>query len=196
MPPKINPGYGPAVSLFVQIHQLSFTPRSYTSQWQEDKSIVKSKGWKNMKNRFQTEHAEDREIRQCRPQHYSIFLFQWFLQRHFITWNRRYKRKKKLISKISVVSNFTFLSYSWLCVFHCSHRHDRLLSQQYSTNENPSLSRSNFLANLMHGHSDSSWSGSSLPEITEQRIFHVLFYCEQIRLKCIINCIYPSWLNF
>ena len=51
-----------------------------------------------------------------------------------------------------------------------------------STNENPSLSRSNFLANLMHGHSDSSWSGSSLPEITEQRIFHVLFYYEQIRL--------------
>ena len=37
---------------------------------------------------------------------------------------------------------------------------------------------------------------SSLPEITEQRIFHVLFYCEQIRLKCITNCIYPSWLNF
>ena len=68
--------------------------------------------------------------------------------------------------------------------------------QQYSTNENPSLSRSNFLANLMHGHSDSSWSGSSLPEITEQRIFHVLFYYEQIRLTCIINCIYPSWLNF
>ena len=28
------------------------------------------------------------------------------------------------------------------------------------------------------------------------RIFHVLFYCEQIRLKYIINCIYPSWLNF
>ena len=69
-------------------------------------------------------------------------------------------------------------------------------SEAYSTNENPSLSRSNFLANLMHGHSDSSWSGSSLPEITEQRIFHVLFYYEQIRLKCIINCIYPSWLNF
>ena len=71
-----------------------------------------------------------------------------------------------------------------------------LISQQYSTNENPSLSRRNFLANLMHGHSDSSWSGSSLPEITEQRIFHVSFYYEEIRLKCIINCIYPSWLNF
>ena len=77
-----------------------------------------------------------------------------------------------------------FLEYYWI------------LTQQYSTNENPSLSRNNFLANLMHGHSDSSWSGSSLPEITEQRIFHVLFYCEQIRQKCIINCIYPSWLNF
>ena len=48
------------------------------------------------------------------------------------------------------------------------------------------------LANLLHGHSDSSWSGSSLPEITEQNIFHVLFYYEQIRLKGIINCIYPS----
>ena len=70
------------------------------------------------------------------------------------------------------------------------------ISQQYSTNENPSLSRSNFLANLMHGHGDSSWSRSSLPEITEQRLFHVLFYYEQIRLKCIINCIYPSLLNF
>ena len=29
---------------------------------------------------------------------------------------------KKLISKISVDSNFTFLSYARLCVFHCSHR--------------------------------------------------------------------------
>ena len=35
---------------------------------------------------------------------------------------RRYKQKKKLISKISVDSNFTFLSYAWLCVFHCSNR--------------------------------------------------------------------------
>ena len=43
----------------------------------------------------------------------------------------------------------------------------------------------------MHGHRDSSWSGSSLPEITEQRIFHVLFYYEQIRLKGIINYVYP-----
>ena len=80
-----------------------------------------------------------------------------------------------------------------LCSNHSKEQH---APQQYSTNENPSLSRNNFLANLMHGHSDSRWSGSSLPEITEQRIFHVLFYCEQIRLKCIINCIYPSWLNF
>ena len=54
---------------------------------------------------------------------------------------------------------------------------ERYHPQQYSTNENPSLSRNNFLANLMHGHSDLSWSGSSLPEITEQKIFHVLFYC-------------------
>ena len=75
-------------------------------------------------------------------------------------------------------------------------RYDDFEAQQYSTNENPSLSRNKFLPNLMHGHSDSSSSGSSLPEITEQRIFHVLFYCEQIKLKCIINCIYPSWLNF
>ena len=30
--------------------------------------------------------------------------------------------KKKLISKISVDFNFTFSSYAWLCVFHCSHR--------------------------------------------------------------------------
>ena len=29
--------------------------------------------------------------------------------------------KKKLISKISVDSNFAFWSYAWLCVFHCSH---------------------------------------------------------------------------
>ena len=71
-----------------------------------------------------------------------------------------------------------------------------LYPQQHSTNQNPSLSRNNFVANLMHGHGDSSWSRSSLPEITEQRIFHILFYYEQIRLNGIINCIYPSWLNF
>ena len=39
----------------------------------------------------------------------------------FMTWIRRYKQKK-LKSKISVGSNFTFSSYAWLCVFHCSHR--------------------------------------------------------------------------
>ena len=39
----------------------------------------------------------------------------------FMVWIRRYKQKK-LISKISVDSNFTFSSYAWLCVFHCSHR--------------------------------------------------------------------------
>ena len=38
-----------------------------------------------------------------------------------MAWIRRYKQKK-LISKISVDSNFTFSSYAWLCVFHCSHR--------------------------------------------------------------------------
>ena len=35
-------------------------------------------------------------------------------------------KQKKLISKISVDSNFTFSSYAWLCVFHCSHRPCRL----------------------------------------------------------------------
>ena len=39
----------------------------------------------------------------------------------FMAWIRRYKRKK-LISKISVNTNFMFSSYAWLCVFHCSHR--------------------------------------------------------------------------
>ena len=38
-----------------------------------------------------------------------------------MAWIRRYKRKK-LISKISVDSNFTFSNHAWLCVFHCSHR--------------------------------------------------------------------------
>ena len=38
-----------------------------------------------------------------------------------MVWIRGYKQKK-LISKISVDSNFTFTSYAWLCVFHCSHR--------------------------------------------------------------------------
>ena len=47
----------------------------------------------------------------------------------------------------------------------------------------PLLSRNTLNTNLMHGHRDSSVSPYSLPEITEQRIFHVLFYCEQIGLK-------------
>ena len=38
-----------------------------------------------------------------------------------MVWIRRYKQKE-LISKISVDSYFTFSSYAWLCVFHCSHR--------------------------------------------------------------------------
>ena len=38
-----------------------------------------------------------------------------------MTWIRRYKLKK-LISKISIDSNFTFSSYAWLCVIHCFHR--------------------------------------------------------------------------
>ena len=38
-----------------------------------------------------------------------------------MVWIRRYKQKK-LISKISVDSNFTFSSYAWSCVFHCSQR--------------------------------------------------------------------------
>ena len=46
---------------------------------------------------------------------------QWFSQHLFMTWIRRYTQKK-LISKISADSNFTFSSYAWLCVFHCSHR--------------------------------------------------------------------------
>ena len=32
-----------------------------------------------------------------------------------MTWIRRYKQKKKHISKISVDSNFLFTSYAWLC---------------------------------------------------------------------------------
>ena len=40
--------------------------------------------------------------------------------------------------------------------------------QQYSTNENPSLSRNNFLANLMHGHSDSSFQAD--PEVAFRKL--------------------------
>ena len=38
------------------------------------------------------------------------------------------------------------------------------------------LEKKKILANLMHGHSDSSWSGSSLPEITEQSKEFFMFY--------------------
>ena len=38
-----------------------------------------------------------------------------------MVWIRRYKQEN-LISKISVDSNFTFSSYAWLFVFHCSRR--------------------------------------------------------------------------
>ena len=49
---------------------------------------------------------------------------QWFSQLLFMAWIRRYKPKtwKKIISKMSVDSSFTFSSYAWLCVFHCFHR--------------------------------------------------------------------------
>ena len=41
-----------------------------------------------------------------------------------MTWNRGYKyKKKKLISKISLDSNFTFTSYAW---FYCAPLHHRL----------------------------------------------------------------------
>ena len=40
----------------------------------------------------------------------------------FLWYEIRTYKQKKLISKISVDSNFTFSSYAWLCVFHCSHR--------------------------------------------------------------------------
>ena len=43
-------------------------------------------------------------------------------------------------------------------------------------------------APLMQGHRDSSVSPCSLPEITEHRIFYILFYCEQISLKGIKFC--------
>ena len=89
-------------------------------------------------------------------------------------------RDSKLFVHVSMVYGST---HTWLTMIKSDlHFSQYDNPQQHSTNENPSLSRSNFLANLMLGHSDSSWSGSSLPEITEQRFFHVLFYYEQIRL--------------
>ena len=48
----------------------------------------------------------------------------------------------------------------------------------------------------MHGHRFQADPEVAFRNLTEQRIVHVLFYYEQIRLKGIINCIYPSWLNF
>ena len=54
--------------------------------------------------------------------------------------NEQTNKQNKIISLI-----LTNPWYKWWCGF---------LTQQYSTNENPSLSRNNFLANLMHGHSD------------------------------------------
>ena len=47
--------------------------------------------------------------------------------------------------------------------------------QQYSTNENPSLSRNNFLANLMHGHSDSSWSEVAFRKLPSKEFFMCYF---------------------
>ena len=41
---------------------------------------------------------------------------------HIVSYWTQFRRDKKLISKISVDSNFMFSSYTWLCVFHCSHR--------------------------------------------------------------------------
>ena len=43
------------------------------------------------------------------------------LTTYFYGMNQKIQTKK-LISKISVDSNFTFRSYEWLCVFHCFHR--------------------------------------------------------------------------
>ena len=40
-------------------------------------------------------------------------IFLWYESEDF--------KQKKLVSKISVDSNFTFSSYARLCVFHCSH---------------------------------------------------------------------------
>ena len=63
-------------------------------------------------------------------------------------------------------------------------RDDRHLTQQHGTNE----TRNTLNTNLMKGHRDSSVSPCSLPEITDHRIFYILFYCEQINLKGIIFC--------
>ena len=65
---------------------------------------------------------------------------------------------------------------------------DASLSQQHGTNETRNTLNNNLNTNLMQGHRDSSVSPCSLPEITEHRIFYILFYCEQISLKGIIFC--------
>ena len=61
-------------------------------------------------------------------------------------------------------------------------------TQQHGTNETRNTLNTNLNTNLMQGHRDSSVSPCSLPEITEHRIFYILFYCEQISLKGIIFC--------
>ena len=50
----------------------------------------------------------------------SLFNIQCF-SHLCMAWIRGY-RSKKLVSNILVDSSFTFSSYAWLCVFHCSHR--------------------------------------------------------------------------
>ena len=45
---------------------------------------------------------------------------------------RRYKQEK-LIFKISVDSHFTFSSFAWLCVFHCSHAWTTVLNKVLCT---------------------------------------------------------------
>ena len=72
-------------------------------------------------------------VRSTKTSFLSIFELKWFfknillkeysviLTTSFMSWIIWYKQKN-LISKISVDSNFTFSSYAWICVFHCSHR--------------------------------------------------------------------------
>ena len=60
-------------------------------------------------------------------------------------------------------------------------------AQQHSIDSVPFLSRNTLNTYSMHSNSKSNWSGSSLPEITGHRIFHVLSNQKQIRLKGIQN---------
>ena len=60
--------------------------------------IVKNKNWKEKKKEQKLSLKE-----------YSI------LRTSIMTWIRRYWKKKKNISKISVDSNFKFTIYAWLC---------------------------------------------------------------------------------